>query len=197
MDLSSEKTFKIIEFVLGNRVFGQRKASRELSVSVGQVNKVVKWLELKNFIGREKNAFKVLDVAGIISAISFFRHMQQLRVLSIPLRMDKKQAMKLLPKDVVLCLESALDFYSPHYVSNRVCIYAGEKSIKKITEAFYGHEGNQTHLFVFKPMPSVKPVKMKGFMLTSKVRTVIDLVCDDKAFAADPLFKQLWGVKFG
>ncbi|MFH1256669.1 MAG: hypothetical protein V1494_05265 [Candidatus Diapherotrites archaeon] len=197
MDLSSEKTFKIIEFVLGEKAFTQRRLSRELAVSIGQVNKVINWLKLKNFVKKEGNSFRLSDPAGIVTAISFFRHMGQLKILTISLGLGKNEAFARLPKEAILCLESAQDFFSPNFASNRLCVYAGEKTAKKISEAFAGFEGNQTQLLAFRPIPAVKPVKKGNRLLTSKVRTVIDLVCDDKAFAADPLFRQLWGSKLG
>ena len=197
MDLSSEKTFRIIEYVLENKNFGQRKASKDTGISLGQVNKVVSWLKLHNFARKEKNSYLVTDPAGIISAIAVFRHMEQLKVLSINLRHGKEEILEMIPKECILCMDSALDFYASAYVGNRVCIYADEKTLKGIKDIFSGHEGNQTILAVYRPAQAIKKEKKGGFFITPKVRTVVDLVCDDKAFAADSLFRQLWGAKFG
>ena len=104
----------------------------------------------------------------------------------------------MLPKGCILCMDSALDFYASAYAGNRVCAYADEKLVKEINRKFSGYEGsNQTALAIYKPVQPVKKEKKGNFYITSKVRTVIDLVCDDKAFAADSLFRQLWGAKFG
>jgi hypothetical protein len=197
MDLGSEKTFKLIEYILAKKRFGQRLASKETKVSLGQVNKVIAWLSMKNFLKKESNAYVVSDAAGIVSAISFFRHMEELKISSLKLKLDKKKILKMLPKSSILCMESALDFYSPTYVGNRVCIYADEKTAEEIEKKFRGYEGNVAELVIYKPAPEIKKMKKGGFFITPEVRTVIDLVCDDKAFAADALFKKLWGAKFG
>lgn len=197
MDLGSEKTFGIIEHVLEKRIFSQRSASRETGISLGQLNKVVAWLKLHNFVRTEKNSYVVSDPSGVISAIAVFRHMEELKVLSINVRLGKKEVLEMLPKGCILCMESALDFYASAYVGNRVCIYADEKLAKAIKGKFAGYGGNQTILAVYKPAQQIKKEKRGSFYISSKVRTVIDLVCDDKAFAADSLFRQIWGAKFG
>lgn len=197
MDLNSEKTFSVIEHILESRKFSQRETSKETGVSLGQVNKVVSWLEMHKFVRKESRGYAVSDAAGIVSAIAMFRHMAQIKMLSMNLRLDSKQVLKMLPKGCVLCMDSALDFYASAYSGNRVCAYADEKIMQKIKASFAGFEGNQTVLAVYRPVPGIKKEKKGSVYITSKIRTVIDLVCDDKAFAADALFRQLWGAKFG
>lgn len=197
MDLSSEKTFKLIEFILERKRFGQRTASGETRISIGQVNKVTAWLRLRNLVRKESGAYVVSDAAGIVSAISVFRHMERLKSASLKLRLGKKEILGMLPEGSVLCLDSALDFYAHAYVGNRVCAYADKKTAEEIAEKFAGYEGNVSGLDVYLPVPPVTGAKKGKFRITSEVRTVIDLVCDDKAYAADALFRKLWGAKFG
>ena len=50
----------------------------------------------------------------------------------------------------------------------------------------------RVNLYVFKPYREDNVIEMDRMKLTTRLRTLIDLYCDDKAYAAEPLIKQLW-----
>ncbi|MFH1256822.1 MAG: helix-turn-helix domain-containing protein [Candidatus Diapherotrites archaeon] len=196
MKLTSKKTYKVIYFLLGNRGFTQLQASRELGVSFGLVNRVVQWLVSKRFVEKQKNGYYLTDPSGLAALFAFNRDMNSLLAEKILLALPKAGALERIPKNCVLCLDSALENYSGYYRSNRVCVYAeGNKELKEIGKAFQGEPKGNTELWVFKPDLEPETVKLKGRLVVSKLRTLIDLVCDNKTFYAKDLFKELWGVE--
>ena len=48
------------------------------------------------------------------------------------------------------------------------------------------------NLYLFKPYREDNVIEIDGMKFTTRLRTFIDLYCDDKAYAAEPLIKQLW-----
>ena len=101
-----------------------------------------------------------------------------------------------MPKNV-LCMDSALEKYSNYYRSNRVCVYANnEKEVKRIEKIFNGASSGHIEVWIFKASPLPETIKIKKKIVTTKLRTLIDLVCDNKTFYAKDLFKQLWGAEF-
>lgn len=198
MKLTSKQTYKVASFVLLNPVFTQTKLFNAVKVSWGRMNEVVQWLVNKNFVEKREKEYELIDPAGLISLFPLYRDMNSLVLKKLPLRLSIKKVINRLPKGTILCLDSALEFYSGYWRSDRVCVYVEEnsKEFKKIEQEFKPLTGGNIMLWMFKPDIKPETNKIKGFTVTSKLRTLIDLVCDNKSFYARDLYKQLWGLKF-
>lgn len=197
MKLTSRQTYKVVCFILQNPIFTQTAVFKATNVSWGRMNEVVQWLESKNFVEKKDKGYELVDPAGLVSLFPLYREMNSLLVKKLPLRLSKKQIMERLPKKTVLCMDSALQFFSGYWHSDRVCIYAEENTaLKKIEKEFMPLTGGNTFLWVFKPDIAPETRKEKGFTITSKLRTLIDLACDNKSYYAKDLYKQLWKLKF-
>ncbi|MFW6025203.1 MAG: Gfo/Idh/MocA family protein [Candidatus Woesearchaeota archaeon] len=72
MKLTSYKTLKIIQYILDNNQFTQTEVSNNADVSIGQVNKVFKYLLEKNIIQKNKKNYSLVDKLTLLKAISFF-----------------------------------------------------------------------------------------------------------------------------
>lgn len=195
MNVTLNITYKIIKYVLlsKNKEFTQLEIHKNTGSSLGRINDVVNWLISRNFVEKYKLKYYVINPAGIISLFPLYRNMKDLLIYKIQLRDDKEIILENLPKESILCLDSALDKYSRYFRSSRICIYHEKPQL--IRDLFEPYSGGIIKLEVYKPdMKLIEDVK-NGF--TTKLRTIIDMTCDDKTYVAKDLFEELWGIKFG
>jgi len=199
INLNARQTYRVIYFILEKGSFSQLEAHKKLKVSLARINKIVSWLyNERRALKKEKRRYIVTDYAAIISAFPMFRSMNKLLIEKIHLNLSLKQAKKMLPKKSVLCLDSALEVYSNYYRTDRVCVYVDSpgKLMKSIQETLKPYIGGETVLWLFKQDFEPEKVNKKGINATAKLRTLIDLACDNKMYYARDLFEDLWGIKF-
>ena len=72
LDFSKPVTFRIAELMLEKQEFTQLELSRELKVSVGQVNKVTKALENAGAVAKKGKEFCIERPPPLIEKNSFF-----------------------------------------------------------------------------------------------------------------------------
>ncbi|MDO8537999.1 MAG: hypothetical protein Q7S21_03890 [archaeon] len=196
MKLTSSQTYKLIYYVLEHRAFTQLQASKSAGISLGQTNKIVQWLVQKRFAEKRSNKYYLADPSGLVGLFALERDMNSFLAKKISVNLSKEKVLRQIPKSV-LCLDSALEKYSNYYRSNRVCVYINsEKGVKEIEKTFQDTSPGHTEIWLFKASPESETIKLKQRIVATKLRTLIDLVCDNKTFYAKDLFKQLWGVKF-
>ena len=193
MNITSKVTYQIIREILLSKVFTQVEIKKKTGHSKGQISKVVNWLITRNFVEKRESNYYLLDPAGLISVFPLFRNMRELLVYRIPIRGEKEKILDYLPDGSILCLESALDTYSRYFRSSRICIYHEKPT--EVKRLFEPYSGGILDLEVYRPDMDVQKDVEHG--VTSRLRTVIDMTCDGKTYAAKDLFEQLWGIKFG
>jgi len=198
MKLTARQTYKAVSFILQNPFFSQTSVFKATGISWGRMNEIVQWLVSKNFVEKRAKGYELIDPAGLVSLFPLYRNMASLLVKKLPLRLSKKQAMERLPKKTVLCLDSALQFYSSYWHSDRICIYVGKNSVplERIEKEFMPLTGGNMFLWLFKPDMPLETAKANGFTITGKLRTLIDLACDNKSYYARDLYRQLWKLRF-
>ena len=198
VNLAAPKTFKFIEYLLEKKSFTQYSAVKELEISMPVINQVTNYLLDKGFLSHDGKKYNVRDAAGLISAIHLFRDMKKEMLAEVSTSLGKEVVMKMLPKNSIFCLDSALVKYSNWWRSNSVCVYVDTNDAKKIKERLIYSKGDKTvvRLFIEK-YPVENKVKFGGKQLTPKLRTVIDMVCNNQANAVEPLFSEMWGEKIG
>jgi len=197
MKLTSKKTYKAIYYILEKREFTQLQTAKSTSTSLGQVNKVVQWLVRKNFVEKRRNNYYLKDPSGLVALFALERDVDSLLVRKIQTSTPQKKLIESLGKKHALCLDSALSLYSNYYRSNRVCVYAeSEKELLEIENAISSKNSGFVEVCVFKPDIKPEISKVGKLKATQKLRTLIDLVSDNKTFYAKDLFKQLWKVEF-
>src|SRR5438093_3017190 len=81
-----------------------QELARDLGVSIGQVNGVVRWLEQGGFVergrtenrrarGRGKEVYLLSNPTGLLRAISLFRSMPRLRQFTVSVDVPKEKLM--------------------------------------------------------------------------------------------------------
>ena len=91
----------------------------------------------------------------------------------------------------IFCLTTALEKYTEYVRDPAIHVYVDQDSWNDM--AAQEHEGNvRVNLYSFKPYRDDNVNEVDVVKFTTRLRTFIDLYCDDKAYAAEPLIKQLW-----
>lgn len=136
MDPTAPATYRILVTLLARKETSQRELVRDLEVSLGQTNKVFRWLEENQFIERSRRADRIprgrgqeiyvlANPTGLLRAISLFRPMSRLRQYTVAVDMRKEKLFTDLRKrPVIFCLGSALERFSRFYRSDEISFYA-------------------------------------------------------------------------
>ena len=209
MNPVSPKTYSVINYMLTHTSSSQRKAAKELGVSIGQVNKVFHWLEENLFIERtggsgfSKNSanhtYTLINPTGILRAISFFRKMKDSLLFEANIDLRKEKAMEyLVDNNVIFCLESALARYDSHFRGDTVCCYVTtETDVERLRNELgtlrHGITKIRFYSWDFKCLDiSHDLISTEGH--TTEVQTVVDLFCDYKPHYTKELLKRRWGI---
>lgn len=192
IDFSKPVTFSILKAMLEKQAFTQLSLSKEKNVSLGQVNKVAKYLLERNLIGKERGAYSLNNPFGLIECIASSRQMRDSLITRVGVFLSKQEAIELLGSKAVLCLDSALEQYCPHISSQRVCAYVPKNKRKQLLEELNSLKGNNCTIWLYTIDLPLETEQVNNKNITSKKRTAIDLMCDNIGFAASDLFKELW-----
>lgn len=195
-NLNTRQTFKVVEEILRQKSFTQYGLGKRLNVSFGWINSVCNWLLSKGFIERADKGYALKDVAGLLNAFSIYRDMENIKALGLRTSFSKRELLAMLPKDAILCLDTALEQYSSYFRSERVCAYVGKKALHHLKARLRFSKGNAATICLYEEKPEIaKTGKISGRNYTDEIRTVIDIACDNKFYVAEQLIKQLWGGK--
>ncbi len=185
-------------YMLEHGDFKQRPMARELDIPHGaRVSGFVNWLVALKFVEKIKNRKQRLNVYRVISPValikfySTFRNMETHRV-SRNWGTDRSQVIEYFKKEGgVFCLTTALEHYTEYVRDPAINVYVDEnfwnKMQKKETTGTV-----RVNMYPFLPLREDNVIEKDGLKITTKLRTLIDLYCSDKAYAAEPLVKQLW-----
>jgi hypothetical protein len=154
---------------------------------------VARFLEERKTLLRSGGKFVVGNPFLAIQFFSFFRGMGDVLLEKRKARLSPQALVERLPEECTLCLDSALQYFVPRFSSQRVCVYVKNwREAKKVLGAIEETRPGATQLWVFREDLPAKTVVVNGKKVTEKVRTVIDLACDNAVFAAHALFEELW-----
>lgn len=192
IDFSKPVTFSILNAMLERQAFTQLSLSKEKNVSLGQVNKVAKFLLERNLIGKEKGSYTLNNALGLIECIASSRQMRDSLIGKYGVFLSKGEALEMLGSKAVLCLDSALEQYYPHISSRRVCAYVPKKERKELLEGLDSHKGDNCTIWLYSLDLPVETEQVNNKNITSRKRTAIDMVCDNAGFAVSDLFRELW-----
>jgi len=193
IDFSKPVTYSILNAMLERESFTQLALSQEKKVSLGQVNKVAKYLAEKRLIEKDSGNYFLNNAFGVIECIAATRKMKNTLHSKTNLAMTKEEALNLLGERAVLCLDSALEQFSPNISSTRICAYLPDGLKTPLLKELEEKSGGGVEVWLFKSDLPLETEQANGKTCTSKKRTAIDIVCDNSAFAAKELFLELWG----
>jgi len=193
INLVSKKRFQILELILEQKQFTQYGIKKELKTGMSIVNDTINILLDKEFVKKQGKKYALVDEKGLLELIAFLKPLTKDIKLKITTSLTKKELISRLPKEITFCLETALAQYTNYYESNRVCVYATNKSFESIKKAFFS-PGKTTELVIFEdnPILTKKEIAQKNEVkYTNVTRTIIDLYCDNKAFLADKILNKV------
>ena len=192
MRLTSRQTYKVVRVALEKGAFKQVELERASGVSFGLVNRTVKWMVSRKYVAREGGHYRVIAPAALAEAFSFFRRLEETRLSSFDVDVDGKTLRKVLKEHgAVLCLTSALVYYDNYFRDPAVSVYGNKELTNSLKTMRTGRM--RVEVFTDDLKQDEDFLEMRGMRITSKVRTIIDLLCSQKSYAADQLIKKTWG----
>lgn len=204
LDLTAPVNYRVVRAILTSKQpFLQSEIARSSEAHPPQVSTLVRWLESHQHVVRRESdgRYEVAQPSTLVLAMFPYQRVMSRSLLgTVKVRSTMEEVSRLLTQEgATLCLESALTVHSGFFRPDRVAVYhpAPEKLLAKLSP----NEGGLLPISVYRadiPLEGdvEEPDKVSPFRRTGPFRTLVDLVCDDRAYAAKDLFSTLWGVRF-
>ena len=194
----SRYAYPQLYYMLSHSEFKQRQMARDLGYSHGaKISDFVVWLETLGFVTKSKNlqdrvnAYRVPAPLALIKFYSTFNRVSEVR-LSIDWGKTREDVIDYFKsQNAVFCSTTALEQYTEYVKDPAVHVYVTPEFQEEMESQEV--DGNvRVHLYTFKPYRDDNVTEKNGLRITTRLRTLIDLYCDDKAYAAEPLINQIW-----
>ena len=205
INFTAPTNYRVLRSILTSKhPFLQNEVAKEAAAHPPQVSTVVRWLQAHQHVIRRKTdgRYEVAQPASLAVAVfPYQRIMNRALVGAVKVRSTPEEVSQLLTREgATLCLESALSVHSEFFRPDRVAVYHSKP--KKLLEQIAPNEGGMLPVAVYEPDIPLEgdveePDSDSPFRRTAQFRTLVDLVCDNRAYAAKDLFWTLWGVRFG
>ncbi len=188
MKVTSRETYKIVRAILEAKKFTQYGISKKENVTFSLVNKVVNWLVAHGYVAKRQGNYELITPAAIFNLFPLYRTMKPYASFDVSLKAEDILAM--IKGNGTLCLTSALSHYDSYYRDPAICVYSkDEKLLEELKNAPKGF----THVVLYEDdLNGNDKIKKNGQLITSKTRTIIDLFCANKTYAAEMLIKKEW-----
>ncbi|MFH1095335.1 MAG: hypothetical protein V1728_03905 [Candidatus Micrarchaeota archaeon] len=186
MQVTSKEAYKVVRAVLTEKKFKQIEISKKTKVTFSLVNRIIKWMVSLGYVGKRKGYYELISPGAIFNLFPLYRQLKP--AASFNVELPPAEAMKMLEGKAALCLTSALSFYSDYYRDPAIYAYALDKKLLKDLKDL--PEGKTRIEIYDEDLNGDDFVSEKGVRMTSKIRTVIDLYCSNKAYTAEWLVKR-------
>jgi hypothetical protein len=189
----------MLYYMLQNRIFTQRGMADDLGWKFGEkVNSFVRWLEESKIIRKTldpntgRPAYEVPSRTALLGFYANFRDMSKERLFTRKIGRDYNAVMKYLSDNgAIMCLTTALQFHDDYFRDIAIHAYAENRKLLEIIPR--QEEGDiQVNLYAYDFVDKVN--KEKGIRVTSPIRTIMDLYCNNMAYAAERLIAREWNV---
>jgi len=190
INLASDKKLLIVEYILEKKEFTQYELKKNLKIGASIVNQTTNFLLEKEIIKQKDKKYVLINAEDLLELVAFFKNMKSLLLEQIETNLSKKELIKQIPKDVIYCMDSALEQYTNYYKTNNVCIYTSEELATKLKEKLKLNKGDKTILYIYKQC-LMKTNKINNLIYTTKIKTVIDMYCDKRGNSVETLLKKL------
>jgi len=190
--ITSKRAYAAVRYILEKGRFSQLEVSRETGVSIGMVNKLAKWLIDRGYVAKAASGYELIMPAALLAVFPLYRKMEKLATASYRLDITERELSALLKKHrAVLCLTSASQYYDSYIRDPSIHAYSGSEELKK---GLGSYPNGLTSITLYSPdIPLEKDTETKkGFLLTTSLRTAIDLLCSNKAYAAENMIRKRW-----
>jgi hypothetical protein len=175
--------------MLLSKKFKQYRLAKDTGVTFSLVNRIVNWFVSRGFVAKRTGFYELITPGAVFNLFPLYRKMKPTAVFDV--NVQQKELLALVRGKGALCLTSSLSFYDDYYRDPAVYFYLkDEKLLEELKRLPKGY----TRVEVFKEDLNANDFEKKnGQLVTNKVRTVIDLFCAGKAYAAERLVKQECG----
>jgi len=197
---NTEDSHKMLYYILEHPRFSQRPMADEFGWQHNEkVNSFVRWLEDLKFVrktfetGRGKPRYEVPSRAALLNFYSRNRSMSEEKIGVFSMGRDYVSVRKFLNDNgAIMCLTTALQLYDDYFRDPEIHVYV--KNRKKLFDAIpKDNKGDvKVHIYDYKYADQTK--KINEITATSPTRTIMDLYCNNMAYAAEQLILKVWNV---
>ena len=187
----------MLAYMLEKTQFTQRGMSNDLGWHFGQtVNSFVRWLEEFKYVRKtldpetRKPIYEVQSREALLKFYSTFRNMNKEKLSTYRIGRDYDKVRRYLSDNgAIMCLSTALQFYDDYYRDPEIYAYAASrKLLESIPEQEEGEIQVTLYAYDFHDNPNIR----NETRITSPTRTIMDLYCNNMAYAAERLIKENW-----
>lgn len=194
----TEHRYKMMYYMLTHADFAQRELADHLGIEFGNiVNSFVKALVDLGYVAKTGTVkqggrkYQVVSPVGLISFYSTFRKMKKLDTFVIGY--DRNEVIEYLAKHkAIFCLTTALSQYSTYYVDPAIYAYLPKDKQHILEDELKNKEKGKIVINLYDYDIEDEVTIIDNKKITSKVRTIIDLYCDNKGHVVEELVKELW-----
>lgn len=188
MKVTSKRAYLVVKAVLEKGKFTQYAIGKETNVAFSGVNRVVNWLVSLGYVAKRKGYYELVAPAPVFSLFPLNRRLKPFA--SFEIGPDRKQALELIKGKTALCLTTALSFYDDYFRDPSLHAYLNDENLlgelKRLPRGF-------TRVALYREDLSADDfIEKNGFRVSDQTRTVIDLFCGNKAYAAERLLRRKW-----
>lgn len=194
----SKWAYEMMYYMLTRDEFAMRIMSKDLGIHYGKtVYNFVQGLIDAGYVKQSGSShrggrrYEVVSPVGLIGLFSTFRKMKKIDTFRLGTSRDEMMNY-LNDRGVIFCLSTALSFYSKFFLDPAIYAYLPKEKAAILKEDLSRQVEGKVVVNLYDYEPSDKPNVIEGKQVTSKVRTVIDLFCDNKGYAAEQLISELW-----
>lgn len=176
--------------------FGQRELAKYLGIPFGaSVNVFVKQLMQLGYVsqtGPSKKGGKKYVITSPLELLSFYSKFRKMELYDkFMLAMSREEVIKYLSeRRAIFCLTTALEEHNPGFVDPAICAYLPDEHFLEDDIKFLAK--GETLVYLYKYDLEDEVVEVNNKRITSKVRTVIDLYCENKSYLTKEFVKELW-----
>lgn len=190
MKLTSPRTYRVVRYLLDHSTFKQVEVEKGTGVSFALVNRVVNGLIDRKYVAKQPGGYRVIAPAALAQQFSFFRRMEKLQRASIDIDASPAQIKEMqIQTNSRLCLASALRNYDDYFHDPAIQLYATKEAIVE----FMKFPSGRTRIeFYEDDLMQEDDFNGKEVKYTTETRTIIDLMCSQRAYAVDKLIQRKW-----
>ena len=171
--------------------------ARDLDIKHGsKIQTFIKWLEDLNFVTRThevkkgKPTYEVPSRDALLSFYSRFRNMKDEQAGTFQIGSDWNETVHYLSDNGgIMCLTTALQFYGNYFRDPMIHAYV--KDAKLLAKMRSQVEGKIKVVLYNFDLPDIPEIR-EGVNVTSPIRTIIDLYCNNMTYAAEQFVKKVW-----
>jgi len=178
--------------LLDHSTFKQVEVERETGVSFTLVNRIVNGLIDRGYVAKQPRGYRVVASAALAQAIAFFRRMEKLKLASLDVNASQEQIIAVQARtNSKLCLTSALRHYDDYFHDPSIQLYTTKEGVEEFRKLPPGRTRIELYEDDLKQDDDFEGEHEVRW--TKQTRTIIDLLCSQRAYAAEKIIQKKWG----